>query len=61
MLNCINIQRMLWLGHVVRMENNVLTKRVLDTGISRRWLQRRRYQIWKDQMMEIISLFGLSN
>ena len=57
----INIQRLQWLCHVIRMEENAPAKRVFDAGIygSR---QRERHCIhWKDQIEEILTLIGVTN
>ena len=57
----INIQRLPWLGHVVRMEENAPARRVFDAGIC---VSRRRGRScirWKDQIEEDLSSIGVTN
>ena len=57
----INIQRLRWLGHVVRMEKNAVVTWVFDAGICgsrRRW---RPCNHWKEQIGKALSSIGVSN
>ena len=47
----INIQRLRWLGQVVRMEEDALERRVFDAGIC----GSRRRGRWKDQIEEALA------
>ena len=51
----INIQRLRWLGHVVRMEENAPARRVFDAGICKRRRSRRPCIRWKDQIEKALS------
>lgn len=55
----INIARLRWHCHVIRLEENVPGKRVVDTGTSRCRQRERPSLRWKNQMLEIISSFSV--
>ena len=60
-VQCINIQRLLWLIHLVCMEENAPASRVYDAsicGIRRRGLPCIR---WKDQIEKALTSIGVSN
>ena len=58
----INIQRLRWLGHVVRMEEDALARRLFDAGICGSRRRGRLFCIrWKDQIEEAVSLIGATN
>ena len=47
----INIQRLRWLGHVGRMQEDASTRRVFDAGIYGSWRKGRPCICWKDQIV----------
>ena len=53
----INIQRLSWLGHVVRMEED----EVVDAGICGNRRRGRPCIRWKDQIEEALSSIGVTN
>ena len=54
----INIQRLRWLGHVVRMEEDAPARRVFDAGICGSRRRGRPCIRWKDQIEEALSGVG---
>ena len=60
-VQCINIQRLSWLDHVIRMEEDAPARRVLDAGVCEIWQSGRSCLRWKDQMEEAISAIGVTN
>ena len=54
-----NIQRLRWLGHVIRMEEDAPARRVFHAGMYES--RRREYISWKDQIEEALSLIGVTN
>ena len=60
-LRRINIQRLRWLGHVTRMEDDTSARQMFDAEIC---TSRRRGQPclrWKDQIEEAVSSIGVTN
>ena len=57
----INIQRLRWLGHVVRMEEDAPARRVFDAGICGSRRRGRPCIRWKDQIEEALSSIGVTN
>ena len=57
----INIQRLCWLGHVVRMEEDAPARRVFDAGIYGSRRRGRPCIRWKDQIEEALSSIGTTN
>ena len=57
----IKIQRLLWLSHVVRMEEDAPAKWVLDAGICGVRRRGRPCIRWKDQIEEALSSIGVTN
>ena len=57
----INIQRLRWLGHVVRMQEDAPVRRVFDAGICGRRRTGRPCIRWKDQIEEAVSSIGITN
>ena len=57
----INIQRLRWLGYVVRMEEDAPARRVFDAGICESWRRGRACIHRKDQIVEALSLIGVTN
>ena len=55
----INIQRLRWLGHVARMEEDAPARRVFDAGIRGSRRRRRPCIRWKDQIEEALSSIGV--
>ena len=55
------VQRLCWLGHVVRMEKDALVKRVFDAEICENRRIERPYLRWKDQIGEALSSIGVTN
>ena len=49
-VQCINVQRLRWLGHVVRMEEDALARWVFDAGICGSRRRGRTCIRWKDQI-----------
>ena len=60
-VQCINIQRLRWLGHVVRVEEDAPARRVFDAGICGSRRRGRPCIRWKDQIEEILSSIGVTN
>ena len=57
----INIQRLSWLGHVVRMEEEAPTRRVFDAGICRSRRRGRPCIRWKNKIEEALSSICVTN
>ena len=57
----INIKRLRWLGHVVRMEEDAPVRRVFDAGISGSPRRGRPCIRWQDQSEEVLSSIGVTN
>ena len=57
----INIQRLRWLGHVVRMEDDAPARRVFDAGICGSRRIGRPCIRWKEQVEEALSSIGVTN
>ena len=57
----INIQRLRWLGHVVRLEEDASARRVFDAGIYGRRRKGRSCIRWKDQIEEALLSIGVTN
>ena len=57
----INIHRLRWLGHAVRMEENAPARRVFDAGICRSRRKGRPCIRWKNQIEEALSSIGVTN
>ena len=57
----INIQRLRWLGHVVRMEEDAPAGRVFDAGICGSRRRGRPCIRWKDQIEEALSSIAVIN
>ena len=57
----INIQRLRWLGYVVRMEEDAPARRVFDAGICGSRRRGRSCIRWKDQIEEALSSIGVTN
>ena len=57
----INIQRLRWLGHVARMDEDAPAKRVFDAEVSGRRRRRRPCLRWKDQVEGALSSLGVTN
>ena len=57
----INIQRLRWLSHVVRMEEDAPARWVSDAGICGSRRRGRPYIRWKDQIEEVLPSFGVIN
>ena len=57
----INIQRLRWLGHVVRMEEDAPARRVFDAEICGSRRRGRPCIRWKDQIEEALSSIGVTN
>ena len=57
----INIQRQRCLGHVVRMEEDALARRVFDVENCESWRRERPCFRWKDQIEEALSSMGVNN
>ena len=55
------LQRLRWLGHVVRMKENAPTRRVFDAGICGSRRRGRPCIRWKDQIEEALSSIGVTN
>ena len=60
-LQRINIQRLRWLGHVVRMEEYAPARRVFDAGICGSLRRGRPCIRWKNQIEEALSSIGVTN
>ena len=56
-----NIQRLRWLGDVVRMEKDAPARRVFDAGICASRRRGRPCIPWKDQIEEALSSIGVTN
>ena len=57
----INIQRLRWLGHVVRMGEDAPARRVFDAGICGSGRRGQPCIRWKDQIEEAPSSIGVTN
>ena len=57
----INIQRLRWLGHVVRMAENAPARWVFDAGICGSRRRGRPCIRWKDQIEKALSSIGVIN
>ena len=57
----INIQRLCWLGYIVRMDENVSVKRVFDTRICGSRGRGRPGLLWMDHLVKMLSLIGVTN
>ena len=57
----INIQRFRWLGHVVRMDEEVLPRRVLNAVVGGHRRKGRPRTRWKDQIAETLISSGVTN
>ena len=57
----INIQRLCWLGHLVRMDEDAPARRILDAGICGNWRRGRLCIRWKDQIEEALSSISETN
>ena len=57
----INIQRLRWLGHVVRIEEDAPARRVFDAGICESRQRGQPCIRWKDQIEEALSSIGVTN
>ena len=57
----INIQRLGYLGQVVRMEEDALARCVFDAGIFGSRQRRRLCMPWKDQVDKALSSIGVTN
>ena len=57
----INLQRLRWLGHIVRMEDNAPARRVFAAGICESRRRGRPCIRWKDQIEEALSWIGVTN
>ena len=56
----INIQRLRWLGHVVRMEEDATARREFDAAICGRRCRGRPCIRWKDQIEESLSSIAVT-
>ena len=57
----INIQRLHWLGHVVRMDEDVLSRRMFDAVVGGHRRVERPSMRWKHQVKEALTSLGVTN
>ena len=57
----INIQRLRWLGHVVRMKKDAPARWVFDADIYGSWRRGQLYIRWKNQIETAVKSIGVTN